>query len=216
MVPSPDGSVEREPAPARVAQRPAKTAPSSGGGGGGGRRNCIGEVAADRLAGMSAVNRGWCLLDLNRPIEAVDAFDAAMRTSTGRVREDAAYGKTLANLRAGLTDAAAISASAAPQDTRRNITMQTEILTQRALAAYADGRYVETLLFLDERSRIAPEQNDLLMIRGWSYFHLHRLPEAKRIFVAVSGTGSREALRALAAIAADRQGSTIGDVRDRR
>jgi tetratricopeptide (TPR) repeat protein len=223
-VPGPDGTILAEPRSAPIDVRPqsqsvarvSAASGSGGGGAGGGGRNCAAYVAPERLGGASAVSRGWCLLDLNRPIEAADAFEAGMRSTTGKLRSDAAYGKTLADLRAGLTDSAAISASAAPQDTKRSVAMQAEILTQRALGAYSDTRYVETLFFLDERSRIAPEQNDLLMIRGWSYFHLHRLPEAKRIFVAVAGTGSREALRALAALASDRQGSNVGDARDRR
>jgi tetratricopeptide (TPR) repeat protein len=220
-VPGPDGAIVVEPRSTPIDVRPqsvvrGSAVPRSGGGGGGGGRNCVEYVPPERLGGASAVSRGWCLLDLNRPIEAADAFEAGMRSTTGKVRSDAAYGKTLADLRAGLTDSAAIAASAAPQDTQRNVAMQAEILTQRALGAYGDGRYVEVLFFLDERSRIAPEQNDLLMIRGWSYFHLHRLPEAKRIFVAVAGTGSREALRALATLASDKQGSNVGDVRDRR
>jgi len=222
-VPGPDGKVVVEPLaatpPARAPREAVASAPSSGGGsggGGGGARSCSGTIQPDRLSGSAALSRGWCLLDLNRPIEAADAFAAAMRSTSGKLQSDAAYGKSLADLRAGLTDSAAIAASSAPQDTQRRVALQTEILTQRALAAYADDRYVETLFYLDERARIAPEQNDLLMIRGWAYYNLHRLPEAKRIFVSVAGTGSREALRALATLASDRQGSNIGDVRDRR
>ena len=224
-VPGPDGKIVVEPLAAVPAARPPRAAvaaaPSSGGGsggggGGGGARNCSGTIQPDRLSGAAALSRGWCLLDLNRPIEAADAFAAAMRSTSGKLQSDAAYGKSLADLRAGLTDSAAVAASSAPQDTERRVALQTEILTQRALAAYADDRYVETLFYLDERARIAPEQNDLLMIRGWSYYNLHRLPEAKRIFVSVAGTGSREALRALATLSSDRNGRNIGDVRDRR
>ncbi|WP_266338208.1 cellulose synthase [Kaistia nematophila] len=164
-------------------------------------RTCTGEVRPALLSSMSALNRGWCLMDLNRPIEAADAFDVALRTSYGQVAQDAAYGKTLAYLRAGLTDQAAASAAQTSQTVQRAIELKTEILTQRAIGSYNDGRYIETLLMLDERSRIAPEQNDLMMMRGWSYFHLRRWNDAKTIFVAVAGTGSREAQRALATLA---------------
>ncbi|MBZ9939203.1 cellulose synthase, partial [Mesorhizobium sp. BR1-1-16] len=177
---------------------------------------CRSTTRTEQLRGMSALTRGWCLLSLNRPIEAVDAFDIALNTNDGKARQDAAYGKTLANLRAGLTDAAAISAAAAPQDTRRAVEMRTEILTQRAIAAYADNRWTEALLYLDERSQIAPEQNDLLIIRAWSYYHLGKPREAKRLFVAAAGTGSRDAAKALAVIANSQQGGTLGDGRDRR
>ncbi len=214
-VPTPEGTFVQAEAtvPAAAPVRSTRTAASSGGGGGGG---CRSGVRTEQLRGMSALNRGWCLLSLNRPVEASDAFDAAMTTSNGKARQDAAYGKTLANLRSGLTDAAAVSASAAPQDPKRATELRTEILTQRALASYADNRWVETLLYLDERSQIAPEQNDLLLIRAWSYYHLGRLQESKRLFVAVAGTGSREAAKALATLASSRQGMTLDDGRSRR
>ena len=66
------------------------------------------------------------------------------------------------------------------------------ILTQRALAAYRDGRYGETLLALSERARLVPEQNDLMLIRGWSYFKLGRYNEARKVFQAVQKTGFSE------------------------
>lgn len=191
--------VRRQAAP-RAAQ-PAERRPVQRSAARGGGRSCTGEVRPDTLSSMSALNRGWCLMELNRPIEAADAFDAALRTSYGQVAQDAAYGKTLAYLRAGLTDQAAASAAATSQTVPRAIELKTEVLTQRAIGSYADGRYIETLLMLDERSRIAPEQNDLMMMRGWSYFHLRRFNDAKTIFVAVAGTGSREAQRALATLA---------------
>lgn len=161
---------------------------------------CTGNVRPEQLSAMSALNRGWCLLNLNRPIEAADAFEAALRSGSGQISQDAAYGKTLAYLRAGLTGSAAASAAETPQSGQRGIELKAEILAQRAIASYNDDRYVETLLVLDERAEIAPEQNDLLMMRGWCYFHLRRYPEAKRIWVAVSGTGSRDAQRALAVL----------------
>ncbi len=213
-VPTPEGTFVQADAvaPATAPVRTTRVAASAGGGGGG----CRSGVRTEQLRGMSALNRGWCLLSLNRPVEASDAFDAAMTSSDGKARQDAAYGKTLANLRSGLTDAAAVSASAAPQDPKRAVELRTEILTQRALAAYADNRWTEALLYLDERSQIAPEQNDLLLIRAWSYYHLGRLPESKRLFVAVAGTGSREAAKALATLANSQQGMTLDDGRSRR
>jgi Flp pilus assembly protein TadD len=74
------------------------------------------------------------------------------------------------------------------------------ILSQQAEAAYADGRYIEAILALDERARLAPEQNDLMVLRGWSYFKLNRLAEAKRIFEAAAQTGYPEARSGIAAV----------------
>ena len=207
IAPAEDDEAEDEPAPRPVrrqaapraaepaAPRAAQRSPARAG------RGCTGEARPALLSSMSALNRGWCLMEMNRPIEAADAFDVAVRTSYGQVAQDAAYGKTLAYLRAGLTDQAAASAAQTAQTVPRAIELKQEILTQRAIGSYNDGRYIETLLMLDERSRIAPEQNDLMMMRGWSYFHLRRFNDAKTVFVAVAGTGSREAQRALATLA---------------
>jgi uncharacterized protein HemY len=51
---------------------------------------------------------------------------------------------------------------------------------------------VETLLALSERARIVPEQNDLLLIRGWSYLKLGRYDDAEKVFRAVQQTGYSE------------------------
>ena len=71
-----------------------------------------------------------------------------------------------------------MAAAEAPQTRERQVELGASILTQRALAAYRDGRYVETLHALSERARLVPEQNDLLLIRAWSYLKLGRYDDA--------------------------------------
>jgi cellulose synthase operon protein C len=164
-------------------------------------RNCAMTRNPAGLSGDSALTRGWCLMEINRPMEAVAAFDQATATGSSRAREEAAYGKSLAYLRKNLTSEAAIAAAEAPQTRERRVELGASILTQRALAAYRDGRYVETLLALSERARIVPEQNDLLLIRGWSYLKLGRYDDAEKVFRAVQQTGySEEAAAGLNAI----------------
>jgi hypothetical protein len=68
------------------------------------------------------------------------------------------------------------------------------------------------LISLDERARLRPEQNDLLMLRGWSYFNLGRYEDAEQIFTAVSKTGSSEADQALRGLVAIRQ--RLGQLRE--
>lgn len=157
---------------------------------------------AGRLAPGDALARGWCLMELQRPMEAAAAFDLAIRFGSGKTAEDAAYGKSLAYLRKGMTNAAQVAAIEAPQDPRRSTQLSADILAQRAQAAYNDERYVEAILALDERSRLAPEQQDLMMLRGWSYFHLRDLQSADRIFKALAATGNPDAQAGVAAILA--------------
>ena len=157
-----------------------------------GRRNCIMTRSAEVLSPDAALSLGWCLMEANRPMEAVSAFDQAIRRGSARTREEAAYGKSLAYLRKNLTSEAAVAAAQAPQTGERRVELGASILAQRALAAYRDGRYVETILALSERARIVPEQNDLMLIRGWSYFKLGRLKDAEKVFRAVQRTGFSE------------------------
>jgi len=172
----------------------------SGGGVSSGRGNAGCVAASDagartkRLSPAAATRRGWCLMELDRPLEAAAAFDmavtAAPDSAAGR---DAAYGKTLAYLRLGLTDQAAVSAAQAPQGEKRRAELGSEILTQRALAAYDNGRWTETILALDERARIVPDTLDLMMLRGWAYFQLGDFTNARQLFEAVHRVRPNEA-----------------------
>jgi tetratricopeptide (TPR) repeat protein len=170
--------------------------------GGRSNRNCTITRNPRNLSSGAALTLGWCLMELNRPLEAVAAFDHAIETGSAPTREEAGYGKTLAYLRKDLTSEAAIAAAQAPQTSTRRVELQATILAQRAVAAYRDGRYTETILMLGERSRIVPEQNDLMLIKGWSYLKLGRYRDAEQIFRAVQRTGfSEEANVGLNAVA---------------
>lgn len=148
------------------------------------------------LSPAAALARGWCLMEANRPIEAAKAFEVALR-GQGQTRNDAAYGQTLAYMRAGLNDMAAVSATKAPFSSSRGLEVNAALLAARANAAYRNGRYVETLLALDERDRIAPEQTDLMVLRGYAYLNLSRFSDAERVFRAAASTGNRDAMRGL-------------------
>jgi cellulose synthase operon protein C len=144
-----------------------------------------------------AISQAWGLMQLDRPAEAAAAFRAILSNGPSTERGDAAYGLSLANLRLGLATDAEIAAQAAPQTNARVSEIGLEILTQRIRAAYNAGDYAGALNGLDARTRVAPEQIDLMMMRGWSYYHLTRYEEAARLFEAVAASGHDEALSAL-------------------
>ncbi|AGA09923.1 cellulose synthase [Sinorhizobium meliloti] len=153
----------------------------------------------------AALARGWCLMDLNRPLEAAEAFEVALRAPASSLREDAAYGQSLAYLRAGLTGKAAVAATRSPQSLARSNELQTAILADRAVAAFDAGRYNETLLFLEQRRQLATERTDLMVLRGYAYLKLKRYAQAKRIFEAAAATGNRDAIRGLSDVLAEQQ-----------
>ncbi|WP_375449894.1 tetratricopeptide repeat protein [uncultured Devosia sp.] len=163
---------------------------------------CGSFLPPESLSPNTALPRAWCLMDLGRDAEAESTFRQATTSPSVSVRTDAYYGQTLALLRLGLIDDAAVSASAMPQTPERVRDLQVAILTNSATTYYAMGRYDEVLQLLDQRATLSPEQNDLLTIRAWSYFHLSRLREAKQIFAAVAATGYPDAQRGLEATTA--------------
>lgn len=153
----------------------------------------------DALAPQQALQQGWCLMDANRPAEALKAFGAALKTGQENIRSDAAYGQSLAYLRMGLTDNAAVSATKSGMDRTKATELQIAILTDRALAAYNNGQYEKALILLDQRARFATERTDLMVIRGYAYLNLKRYGEAVQVFEGPASTGQRDAVRGLAA-----------------
>ncbi len=177
-------------APRVVRAAPARTAPVN--------RGCASTVDPRQLSPDQALARGWCLMDLNRPLEAAQAFDVGTMASSQAARSDAAYGKSLAYLRVGLTDKAAAAATIAPQNNTRAVELQSSILADRAVNAFKSARYREALIALDQRAQIVPEQTDLMSLRGYALLNLGRQGEAMRIFQALADLGNKDGLRAIA------------------
>jgi len=188
---APTGSVPLTPSRERGAR--TETAGNRG-------ADCQVSIPASILSPERALPRGWCLMNLNRPVEAAAAFAVAEHSAISRVREEAAYGSTLADLRSNLTDRAAASASREPQGETRLVEMTIALLAQQATAAYTDGRYAEAIILLNERARYTPEPNDLLVLKAYCYMKLRQLADAKRIFAAVAATGFPDGVRGLAAV----------------
>jgi outer membrane lipopolysaccharide assembly protein LptE/RlpB len=136
-------------------------------------------------------------MELNRPLEAAASFGAGLRATAENVRRDAAYGQSLAYIRAGLLKEAAVAATKAKQPRERAVELQSAILSDRAVAAFDSGRYRETLLFLDQLAQLRTERQDLMVLRGYAYKSLNRTADARAIFEALAATGQRDAVRAL-------------------
>ncbi len=181
----------------------------SGGGGGGaqaalGQRNFAGCVKASdsairngTLSAAEASARGYCLLELKRPVEAAQAFQLAQfkaRYGTSAAA-DAAYGATLAAIANNMTQEAALAAASAPMSRPRRTETQISILTQRAIAANEAGQYTAALHFLEQRNKIAPLQKDLMILQGYAYQNAGDYRNAKRMFEAVNKSGSSAASR---------------------
>ena len=147
--------------------------------------------------GGGGLASAWKLLDANRPMEAAQAFEAALASGSAATRAEAAYGQSLAYLRMGLVEKAALAAVKAPQDPKRAAELQSSILADRATTAFRQGRYTDALVALDQRAAIARERIDLMVLRGYANLKLNRRREAERVFLAAAGTGNAKAAEGL-------------------
>lgn len=164
---------------------------------------CRSTMDPEGLSPQAALTRGWCLMEANRPIEAAKAFEVALR-GNGQTKSDAAYGQSLAYMRVGMTDSAAVAATKAPFSNSRAVEVNSAMLAARANSAFQNKRYTETLLALDERARISPEQTGLMILRGYAYLSLKRFGDAERVFRAAAAAGSKDARRGLNDLWAER------------
>ena len=160
-------------------------------------RGCSAGIDLSRIAPIEAVKRGWCLMDLKRPLEAAEAFDRALSAPIAATRQEAAYGKSLAYLRLNLTDKAAVAAVQEQQTPVRAKQLQVAILADRAVGAFRLGRFHETIIALDQRSRLTREPQDLMMLRASAYRQLGYDSEARRILQPLADIGNSDAIKAL-------------------
>ncbi|MEK1925332.1 MAG: cellulose synthase [Rhizobium giardinii] len=163
-------------------------------------RGCRTTINPQTLSPDAALARGWCLMELNRPVEAAAAFEVGLLGASAKTREDAAYGQSLAYLRSGLASKAAVAAVKAPQNRQRALELQTAILADKAVAAFDAGRPRETLLALDQLKQITPERTDLMALRGYAYLKLKRYGDARRVFEALAAIGNTDGQRGVAII----------------
>jgi tetratricopeptide (TPR) repeat protein len=190
-------AVPSQAVPAPAPQKPAAASPAaatrSSGAAPQSRTGCGGGAAG-------ALATGWCLMEANRPLEAARAFARAGESGSATVRSDAAYGESLAYLREGLSDQAAVAALKAPLSRARQVELQATILADRAVSAFREGRYKDSLVALDQRAAIAGDRIDLMVLRGHAFLKLRRKQEARRIFAAAAQTGDAKAREGLALV----------------
>ena len=153
-----------------------------------------------RLSAADLLLQGWCLMGASRPREAAEAFDRAL-SGTGKTRDDAAYGKSLALMRSGLSAAAVQTAAAGNLSQERRNEIGTAALGQEAADLFRAGRYRDTLAVLDKRAGFSSEPRSLAVLRGWSLYHLKRLGNARQVFAMLDQQlSTSESRRGLAAV----------------
>ena len=174
----------------RSAVHTVASAPASG-------AACGGSGNLANLAPGDALARGWCMMEKDRAVAAARAFERARASSDAQTRRDASYGLSLAKSRSGLTSQAALAANGEEAGSERAQDLSRIILASRATSAFEQKRYRAALAALAQHDRIAPRQVDLMIIEGWSYYHLGRQRDARRVFEAAARAGSTDAVDAI-------------------
>jgi len=128
--------------------------------------------------------RGWCLLGAKRPTEAERAFASAVRLG-GKGKVASAYGQSLAALRSGKTNVALETANSNALTKRQRKTIDIELLTQRARAAFDNRDYASSVFALNKRRRLTAETRDLTMMRAWAHYHAGQHGAAGEIFAVL-------------------------------
>jgi len=201
-------------APVAVAPPPARPT-SSGSGSAGGGLSAVQRAAEQgdwaRCLALSAnttqaavlYQRGWCAYNLDRPLEAITAFEASInRLGSSEQRRDAAYGLLLSMLSLNMTEQAARLAAAAPLTRSQRIAVEGQILDQRGVAAYERGDYARAVAFFRAHTHLTgARRRDLALLEGYSLLNLGDRLGARSIFrdlhSQLATDATRRALRAV-------------------
>jgi hypothetical protein len=130
-----------------------------------------------------AYQRAWCAYNLQRNLEAIALFAAVLDSRIGGdVRRDARYGLTLALIGEEMTEEAARIAAAGDLTREQRRTVETLILDQRAVRAYAAEDYRRAIAFLDALEREGALRRDLDILRAYAYAELGQVVRARSAF----------------------------------
>ncbi|WP_126975481.1 hypothetical protein [Frigidibacter oleivorans] len=146
--------------------------------------------------------RGWCSLNLDRPMEALSSFAAVAQ---GRVpaamARDARYGMALSYLDMEMTNEAAKIAAATNFTLEQRRAVEGQILTQRAVASYDRQDYLRTIGYLDALDEMQGGLNrGLGVLRAYAYLNAGKRAQAFRLFEQMhnqmAGDDTRAGMRA--------------------
>ena len=164
---------------------------------------CAARTAGARAPG-TVLERAWCVYNLDRTMDAMADFKAAL---TGRLsaqqRRDAQYGLALSYLKLGMSEPASQIAATADFDRRQRVDIERQILDQRGVAAYKARRFREAVSYFDAIEQITGSlRRDLGILRAYAYLNAGNQPRAlaefRRLNNELSTAETRRGLRAAA------------------
>jgi cellulose synthase operon protein C len=151
-----------------------------------------GTQVPDRLA-----QRGWCAYNLERPMEALAAFQQAQGRMQGAPQRDARFGMALAYLKMNLTEEAAQLAASTNFTPQQRLDTESIILDQRGVLAYKKRQYGKAIGYFDALEKISGHlRRDLAMLRGYAYLNSGDRSRAQAQFELLHNQLATDATRA--------------------
>ncbi len=123
--------------------------------------------------------RGWCSLNLERPMEALASFSAVAK---GPVRSDIArdsrYGMAMSYLNMNMSNEAAKISAATNFTPSQRVEVEHEVLVQRGLEAYRVRDFQRAIGYLDAADQIRSLNRGLGVLRAYAYLNSGQRREA--------------------------------------
>ena len=159
--------------------------------------------SADSTQASVVYQRGWCAYNLDRPLEAITAFETAIRSlRNADQRRDAGYGLLLSMLSLRMTEQAALFAATAPLTRQQRIDIEGQILDQRGVRAYENGEFARAVAFIRAHAQLTGTiRRDLALLEGYALLNMGDRVGARVIFERLHGdlatSETRRALRSV-------------------
>ncbi|MCB5411104.1 tetratricopeptide repeat protein [Pseudogemmobacter faecipullorum] len=144
---------------------------------------CLALSSGSRQTGV-LYQRGWCAYNSDQPMEAVNAFRAALGGRlSGDQRRDAAYGIALAYLKMGMSEEASRLAVSTDFTRKQRIDIERQILDQRGVNAYKRRDYRAAISYFNALEELTGGiRRDLALLRAYAYLNGGNRDEARRQF----------------------------------
>lgn len=153
-----------------------------------------------------ALQHGWCLMALQRPVEAQHVFDMAATmaadspgAANSEVMTNAAEGQAVALLSQGRQDRAMAVAQRSNLSPQQMRALELSALQNYVFDAMEQERYREALRLIETYRRMEPPSRGMRLVEGWAHFNIGNRSRADAIFSSLdrefSTEDTRDALR---------------------
>lgn len=157
-----------------------------------------GATSAPRLA-----DRGWCAYNLDQPMVALAAFQAAEAKLNGAQKRDARFGMALSYLKMNMTEEASRIAASTQLTQQQRVDTESIILDQRGVLAYKKQQYGKAIGYFNALEQVSGHlRRDLAILRGYAYLNSGNVSNAQLQFQTLNDQlATPESRRGLAAVA---------------